>query len=109
MDQVGQVARRENAVRVTVVTLLLGPLSGVEPQLLADAWPIASAGSVAEGAELAVETMPVRVACLECGAESEVAPNRLLCGSCGGFRTRLLSGEELLLKSVELERTGRAV
>ncbi len=49
MTQVEQVASREGAARVTAVMLQVGPLSGVEPRLLQDAWPIASAGSIAQG------------------------------------------------------------
>jgi hydrogenase nickel incorporation protein HypA/HybF len=107
MDQVVLVAQREQARRVTGVTLQIGPLAGVEPQLLLDAWPIASAGGVAQGAELLIESMPLRVRCLECGCDTDAAPNRLLCGECGSFRTRPISGEELLLKSLELERDGK--
>ena len=104
MDQVAGVAAREAARRVTAVTLQIGDLSGVEPQLLQDAWPIASAGSLAAGARLHIETVPLRVRCLACGGETDALPNRLVCGECGSFRTTLVSGEELLLKSVELER-----
>jgi hydrogenase nickel incorporation protein HypA/HybF len=46
--------------------------------------------------------MPVRLRCRECGAQSTVAPNRLLCGRCNGHRTTVLSGDELLLTRVEL-------
>ena len=107
MAQVQLVAQREQAKRVTSVTLQIGPLSGVEAQLLQDAFPIASAGSIAEGAELQIEQMPIVVECSQCGARSEVRPNRLVCGSCGDWRTRLVSGEEMLLKSLELERPGK--
>jgi len=106
MREVERVAREQQAIRVTGITLQIGALSGVEAVLLRDAFPIASAGSVAEGALLQIEQMPIRVQCLECGEESEAQPNRLLCGACGAYRTRLLSGEEMLLKSVELERRG---
>lgn len=104
MTQVEQIAQRENAERVTRILLNIGPLSGVEARLLADAFPIASAGSVAEGAQLVIEQLPIRVACLSCGAESDASANRLLCGACGDYRTRLLSGDEMLLTSLELER-----
>lgn len=104
MDQVAAVAAREAARRVTAVTLQIGDLSGVEPQLLLDAWPIASAGSLAMGASLRIESVPLRVRCLDCGCETDASPNRLVCGECSSFRTTLVSGEELLLKSVELER-----
>ena len=77
---------------------------GVEPDLLRQAFPIATAGSVADGAELRIEHLPIQVRCLECGAETEAQANRLLCGVCGDYRTRLLSGDEMLLASVELTR-----
>jgi hydrogenase nickel incorporation protein HypA/HybF len=41
---------------------------------------------------------------MECGAESEVESNRLVCSVCGQWRTKVLTGEELLLMSVELEK-----
>ena len=104
MTQVGRLAVREDAERITCIRLAIGPLSGVEPRLLADAFPIAAAGTLAEDAELIVEAQPVRVQCLTCGAQSAASANRLLCGSCGDYRTRLLSGDELLLMSVDLER-----
>ncbi|MGB5452512.1 MAG: hydrogenase maturation nickel metallochaperone HypA [Sedimenticolaceae bacterium] len=108
MNQVEQIARRENAECVTRILLSVGPLSGVEAQLLIDAFSIASAGTVAEGAVLVIEEQAVRVKCLSCGAESDVRPNRLLCGSCGDFRTRLISGDEMMLMSLELERRENA-
>lgn len=103
ITQVGDVAASRGARRVVRVRVRIGPLSGVVPDLLADAFPFACAGTIAEGAELAVETLPVRVSCAACGAESEATVNRLLCGACGDYRTTLISGDELLLAGVELE------
>ncbi len=102
LEQVQRVARDHNAQRVEQITLKIGPLSGVEVPLLKHAYPLASAGTLAEHAELIIESMPIRVKCTQCGAESEVIPNRLLCGQCGDFRTRLVSGDEMLLGNVEL-------
>lgn len=104
MNQVEQIAQRESAERITRILLNIGPLSGVEPQLLAEAFPIAAAGTVAEDAELVIDQLPIRVRCLTCGEESDASANRLLCGACGDYRTQLLSGDEMLLVSVELER-----
>lgn len=104
LRQVMDIADREQARAVTRILVRIGPLSGVEPQLLAQAFPIASAGTLAADAALELESLPVRVRCEQCGAESEASPNRLLCGACGDYHTRLLSGDELLLVSVELER-----
>ena len=107
MAEVERVAEENGASRVTRVVVRIGPLSGVEPELLKQAYPLATAGGVAEGSELMVEPAPVRVRCMSCGAESDASPNRLLCAACGDFKTRLLSGDELLLASVELEQGAR--
>jgi hydrogenase nickel incorporation protein HypA/HybF len=102
LTQVAEIAKREGARRVDLIRLRIGPLAGVEPELLTQAFSIARAGTLAEQAELICEEQPVRIRCTSCGAETDVPPNRLLCGACGDFRTRLVSGDELLLASVEL-------
>lgn len=104
MQQVEGIARERDAVKVVRITLNIGPLSGVEPDLLRHAYPVAAAGTVAEDAELIMETSDIVVRCSQCDAETKVAPNKLLCGSCGDFRTRVVSGDELTLMSVELDR-----
>ena len=45
---------------------------------------------------------PVIIRCLTCGAQSQTAPNRLVCRVCGGYRTRIVAGDELRLRRVEL-------
>jgi hydrogenase nickel incorporation protein HypA/HybF len=102
LTQVEQVVAQHGARGVAAIRLQIGPLSGVEPHLLEQAFPLASAGSCAEGAELTWESLPLRVHCRSCGAESEAAPNRLLCAACGDWQTTLISGDELLLASLEL-------
>ena len=100
--EVEAVARRHRAGRVAGVRLLVGPLSGVEPALLESAFPLAVAGTVVEGAALSIERSPVRVACERCGAQSAALANRLVCAACGDWHTRILTGDELTLASVEL-------
>ena len=101
LGQVERIAAEHQATEVERIVLALGPLSGVEEKLLRQAWPLASTGTLAERAELVIESSDVVVRCSECGAESPATPNRLLCGACGDFRTRLVSGDEMLLKRLE--------
>jgi hydrogenase nickel incorporation protein HypA/HybF len=108
MKQVEAIARDNSAMQVASITLGMGPLSGVEEQLLKNAYPIASAGTIADGAELLIRSIPVRVRCSECGEESEVAANRLICRHCNNWRTELISGDELLLMRVELDKANGA-
>lgn len=103
MQQVESIAASRHASAVSRIVLDVGPLSGVEPRLLQNAYPLAAAGTVAADAELVINTAAVVVSCTSCEQESKAAPNRLVCAHCGDFRTRLVSGDEMVLISVELE------
>ena len=100
ITEVTAVARSERADRVSDVFVSVGPLSGVEYPLMQNAFPIAAAGTVASDANLHLEATQIKVQCAECGRESEVPVNRLVCPHCGDWRTQLLSGDELLLRRV---------
>ncbi len=102
LKQVGNIAAEHKASVVEIIYLQVGPLSGVEPNLLLSVFPFASADTVAEQAKLIISSMPIRVRCRACFAESEVSINRLICGQCGDWQTEILSGDELLLERIEM-------
>jgi len=104
IEQVEAVAREQNAARVLLIRLGIGPLSGVEPRLLEQAFYMARAGSIAADAELQVNSLPIQVSCRECGAISEAQAARLVCAVCGDWHTTLVSGDEPQLTQVELTR-----
>lgn len=101
IDQVERIARERDAATVCEIVISLGQLSGVEPQLLRHAYPLAATGTVAEHAQLTIEASELVIRCTVCEAESRVPANRLLCGACGDFRTRVVSGDEMVLQRVE--------
>ncbi|MDH4073762.1 MAG: hydrogenase maturation nickel metallochaperone HypA [Gammaproteobacteria bacterium] len=110
LDEVTAIARRHAAMAVTDIHVGIGPLSGVEAALMRDAFPIAAAGTMADGAALYLRETAVRVKCTECGVESAARANRLVCGACGTWRTTLSGGDELLLERVGMQTdTGRAI
>ena len=102
LAQVSEIARKRRAIGVKTITVAVGPLSGVEPALLAAGFEAARTHGCAAHAELHFAPISVRVRCLECDAETTCVANRLVCKECGGYRTQLLSGDELLLMQVEL-------
>lgn len=104
LEQVEHIARERDAGSVAKIVLKIGPLSGVEPELLRQAYPLAAAGTLAEDAELVIEAATIVVRCSQCGAESDALPNRLLCERCGDFRTNIVSGDDMILERIELER-----
>ena len=103
VEQVDAVIDQHNATSASLIRVRIGPLAGVVPELLGSAFPLAAAGSRMECAVLDLVTAPIKVRCETCGAETEAAMNRLICGACGDWHTQVISGDELMLESVELE------
>ena len=102
MDQVEKIAKEQGASRVDSIVLSIGPLSGVEPELLSRAYEVARLKTVAENAPLEIETGAIEVKCRSCGASGEAQVNRLLCPSCGDWQVDLVKGDELLLLRLEV-------
>jgi hydrogenase nickel incorporation protein HypA/HybF len=109
-ELVGRVARlaAQHASVVTRVYIGVGPLAGVEAEMLRHAYPLACVGTTVEGSDLAIEEIPLRVRCDACGEETSATLPRLVCATCGSARTSLASGDELMLMRVEM-RTLEAV
>lgn len=103
LAQVETVAQQHQATEVKQIILQVGALSGLEPELLQQAFSIAQTLSpLTRHATLQIETLPIRVHCPECNMETAVTVNRLICGNCGNWKTQLISGHELLLRSIDL-------
>jgi len=102
LRQALEVAASHGSSHVSRITLCIGPLAGVEPHLLLQAFPLAAAGTVCAGAAIEIKSAAVRVECAVCGAASAALANRLLCAACGNWRVALISGDEMRLDSIEL-------
>ena len=102
LRQVLEVAEDRDCRGIGRIKLRIGPLAGVEPGLLKSAFPLVAAGTPCEGAIIEIEDIPVRVRCRICGSTSQTRLNRLLCTDCGAWRVTLISGDEMLLATVEL-------
>jgi len=103
VEQVGEIARKNRARAVTRVVVQVGKLRGVVPEILRWGFEIAAADSVAAGAALEIEEVPIRIQCRACGIESALDDPFYLCPSCGNPNIAQLAGAELILKSLEID------
>ena len=88
--------------RVTTVTLEVGKLAGVMTEAIAFCFETVAQGSAIEGARLDIHEIEARARCLACGTEF-VTPALYSACPCGSRNSQRLSGEELSIKSMELE------
>ena len=99
---VENVARANGVRRVSSVTLLLGEVSGVVPDLLLDAWRwAADKKPVTQGAELVVEPVEAVTHCEACGRNYATVKHGKTCPHCGSGETYLLQGQEVMIKQIE--------
>lgn len=104
IDQLSGLVRQHGAMSVARLEVEVGALSGVEAQLLQDAFSLARVGTVAEHAEMQTRPVAPRVRCRQCQSESDVLPNKLSCPACLSLDTDLVQGQALILARVELVR-----
>ncbi len=98
---VEDVARANGVARVSGVTLQLGEVSGVVPELLSDAWRwAADRTDVCTGAELAIETLPARTRCSACGEVYATVEHGRVCPACQSEDTVLMCGQEIAIKEI---------
>lgn len=60
-------------------------------------------GTVAEGAELTVQVLPVERHCQNCGTNFKAGAEECPCPECGFAHTEPVGGEELRLVEIEVE------
>ncbi len=87
---------------VSQVTVQIGHLRQVVPDALQFSWEVLSSTTDLKDATLVVEQVPAVVECADCGARTTLDLPILACGQCEGFDVRLLSGEELVVVSIDL-------
>jgi hydrogenase nickel incorporation protein HypA/HybF len=104
MSLIEDYARRHNAKKVTKVVVGIGVLSGVEPDLLKIAFDTFKEKTICEEAQLVLEIEEVTLKCRDCGVQSQPEGKfSRKCPHCGSLNTEIISGQDLRLKSLELE------
>jgi hydrogenase nickel incorporation protein HypA/HybF len=95
--------------RVRSVRLRIGGMAGVVPESLRFCFEVASEGTVAQGAELLIDEVPIRCRCANCNGEFSVERFLFLCPTCGIPDVEVISGNELDVVELDLlEETDQA-
>ncbi len=96
-------AREVGAGRVHTIRLRIGALSGVVPDALEFAFEALTPGTMAEGAELAIEQVPARFWCASCSREFESEDMLAECPECHNLSGELRAGREMEVASLEID------
>ncbi|MFA5951144.1 MAG: hydrogenase maturation nickel metallochaperone HypA [Hyphomicrobium sp.] len=88
--------------RVRRVTLEVGKLSGIMSEAIAFCFETVAQGTSLDGAELEIVQIDGRARCREC-ASVFATPTLFTACACGSRACERISGEELKVRSIELE------
>ncbi len=103
LSQVDEIRRKHDAQRVTEVRVGVGPLSGVEPLLLASAFDLLKSGTAAASAVLIVDEASLLAKCDACDCDFEIEGFRFRCPTCNGS-VKVVSGNQCQLVSVDVSK-----
>lgn len=97
------VSERAAGLRVTRVRLQIGCLSAVMPDAIRFCFDVCAADTPVAGARLEIEEIPGRGVCNDCGTEVTLQALVGRCSRCGTASLRLVAGQELNIKEMEVE------
>lgn len=103
LEAVENEARRNPGARFKVVGLRIGEVSGVDVDALTFGWEIITKDTEWEKLRLAIEAVPRRNLCTECGCEFAVKDYEIRCPECRSPATKNLGGDELDIAYIEAE------
>lgn len=88
---------------VRKVELSVGALQFVVPDSLRFSFELVSAATPAEKAAVSIQELPARLRCKQCNIETVMERPPFQCAKCGSTAIEVMSGDEVLVESVELE------
>jgi len=97
-----QTADDHGSLPIARVCVEIGALQQVVPEALVFAFEAAVKDTPAQGAVLDWKEIPARVVCSTCNACFEPEDLFWTCPQCNSIGGRVIQGDELILKSVEL-------
>jgi hydrogenase nickel incorporation protein HypA/HybF len=98
LDIVLSYADKNEAKKVTEISVLVGEMTGVVDESLEFCFT-----SIAKGAKLILKRIPLVARCLECGKETKIERYNFTCPHCGSLRMETISGRELRVESLEAD------
>lgn len=97
-------AEKNQADRVTCLNIIVGKLSGIIDESVQFYWDIISEETLCSKAALNFEKRPARIGCQACQNFFDLDDELTPCPQCGSMHLKIISGDEFLLDSIEIEK-----
>jgi hydrogenase nickel incorporation protein HypA/HybF len=99
---VDQYVKAEEKKLIKSVRIRVGKLQNILPDSLIFCFEAINSSGDSAGPKLEIEQVPITIECDECGSVNEVEDYTFNCINCGSTDIRLITGNELAVKEIEL-------
>jgi hydrogenase nickel incorporation protein HypA/HybF len=88
---------------VAAVAIQVGHLRQIVPDALEFCWTMVTDATGLEGCRLEIEQIPATISCQDCDAVTTLDAPVMVCEPCGGTNVTLLTGQEFMVVSLEIQ------
>lgn len=102
IEEVNEIAKKNNVSRINSVTVQIGTVSAVIPELFEDCWNWAvKKETILKDALIHIEKINAITHCEDCLKDYNTIIYGKKCPHCGSDNTYLLQGNEIIIKNIE--------
>ncbi len=103
LQQIDDIAKENDATRITKIVTKIGVMSGIETHLLEVAFNTFKEKTICDSAEFIINVQALTIRCRACQAVSELEKIHYCCQECASTDVEVIDGEEMFLMSLEME------
>ncbi len=103
LDQIENIADKNEASEVNKVVVKIGVMSGIEAHLLEIAFNTFKEKTICDSAEFVMNIQPLKIRCNTCNIESELQKIHYCCQKCSSTDVEVIDGEDMFLMSLEMQ------
>ena len=96
-------AAESGVKRIHSIRLKVGELTGYVPEAVKLNFNMLAVNTIAEGAVLQIELVPLQCTCRKCGHAYPAKPDDFTCPACGTADITVTGGREMFIESMEVE------
>lgn len=96
-------AQKSGAKKITALNLVIGELASMVDDSIQFYWDIIAKDTIAEGATLNFRRVPAELQCMTCFEKYRPDGKELICPKCHGVGAKIITGEEFLLESIDVD------
>lgn len=103
VDILREEMQKAGARKLRSARLEIGQMSAIVPDALSFGFEVITAGTDLDGAELIMDSVPLKAACRTCRREFEIEEYAFHCPFCHSGEIEVLSGQELAVVEITVD------